>query len=92
MKQITRDEAQQLFEDWGHHMHVSVPAFEHGEETWRTVLNNAMVYNPIPDAKYRQIGMASNKENAISAMKFINDRFKVVSTVFQFTTGEYQII
>lgn len=102
MKIISRKEAEQILKDYGHQMHVTVPIKLHTEdwyksnetgdewiqEEWQTVLDNAMVYNPYGKKQY---GMSSNEKNAANAMKFIKDRFKIYSSVFGSTTGEYKI-
>lgn len=93
MKTVTFEEAMKLLSDIGHQSHITVPFLENGEENWRTVLNNAMVYNPIPAAKMRQIGMSSNEKNAKTAMNFIAPigRFKLYSAYFSYANNEYVI-
>ena len=92
MKTITTEETRQLLEDYGHHANVTVPVKvsqpytdqETGKdvtEEWKTVLNNAMVYNPY-GTRVKQYGMSNNKTNAENAMKFIKDRFAIYSSVF----------
>lgn len=90
-KEVTRSEFQQMLSDYGHHMNVTVPVTdEHGDVQDRTVLNNAMVYNPY-GKKISQVGMSSNEQNAEAAMKFIKKEAKVHSDVFHFCAGEYVI-
>lgn len=89
MKTISFEEAQKMLEDVGHVANVSVPVKdEYGDENYKTVLNNGMVYNP-----YRggQIGMSSNDKNAEAAMRFIDRRFRVHSSYFSWATGDYEV-
>lgn len=98
MKQVTRVEAQKLIEEVGHHSNITVPVRcqpytdpETGKdktEEFKTVLNNAMVYNPFAGKQY---GGSNNKKNAENAMRFIKDRFSVYSNYFSYATGDYQI-
>ena len=90
-KEISRSEFQQMLSDYGHHMNVTVPVFdEHGDTVHRTVLNNAVVYNPY-GKRSSQVGMSSNVQNAETAMKFIKKEATVYSNVFHFCSGEYVI-
>lgn len=90
-KQITRSEFKQMLSDYGHHLNVTVPVTDlHGDIQERTVLNNAIVYNPYGE-KSTQVGMSSNEQNAETAMKFVKKEAKVHSSVFAFCSGEYVI-
>lgn len=101
MKKVTREQAEKLLLEVGHQAHITVPVklkeneqyanIETGENTteeWKTVLNNAMVYNPHSKKQY---GMSSNEKNAKNAMKFIKDRFYVYSSYFNWANGNYLI-
>jgi|GEM_PF-3638025 len=91
--QITREEFQNMIENYGHHMSVRVPVTDKltAETIMRTVLNNGMPYNPY-GTHSQQMGMSSNMENAKTAMSFVKRAATVYSNVFQHTTGDYTII
>ncbi|MFT6841807.1 MAG: hypothetical protein ACI8Q1_000233 [Parvicella sp.] len=78
-KVVERDDVFQLLVEYGSHSWVQVPVqTEHGEE-WRTILNNGMTYHPNGGG---HVGMASNVDNAIEVMPFIESRVAVYSSVF----------
>ena len=98
-KQITREEAEQKLAEIGHHANVSVPVKVKQEyidtegilvtHEQKTVLNNAICYNPWHS---KQIGSSSNAENAKTAMNFIKGEFTIYSSVFSSYSGDYILI
>ena len=91
LKEVSRQEFQQMLSDYGHHLNVTVAVLdEHGVTQQRCVLNNAVVYNPY-GKRLSQIGMSSNEQNAETALRFIKRNATVYSAVFPFCSGEYVI-
>lgn len=88
---ITVRKFQKKLSDYAHKAHVTVPVSIHGEIEWRTVLHDAMVYNPY-GLHIKQVGMSDNDSNARTAMKFIMTEAKIYSNAFSHITAHYKII
>lgn len=89
--EITSEGLQQIIEDYGHHMNITIPFNGDREIENRVVLNDGMVYNPF-GKKSHQYGLSNNEENAKNAMKFITEECTITSSVFNSVRGRYVII
>ena len=101
MKNVTREEAENILFAIGHHANVTIPVSipeneqctdEKGnwiKEDYKPILNNCIVYNPFG---VKSLGGSNNHDNAKRAMRFVKDRFRIYSSVFSSYTGDYLIV
>lgn len=97
MKQITEQEAVELFEKIGNLATVYVPCKDkYGEPCERVVLDESMVYNPITNGQLGMSTAKSKKSSAVRAMeqlaKIKAKQFRVHSNYYHWATGNYEIV
>lgn len=93
MKQVTREEARQLFIEIGHMATVYIYQPECDQDGYKIGTNRVAILNESTcyDKKGAQLGGSSNEANAEKTIEQIDREFEVYSSYFYGVSGRYEI-